>query len=153
MKQHSYELTVRWGDAEGTKEYRSYSRDHTIGATGKPEIFASSDPAFRGDAARYNPEELLVASLASCHMLWYLHLCTVNGVIVVSYVDLAKGTMEENADGSGRFTRVVLTPAVDLTLESDVDRAVALHERAHHLCFIARSVNFPVEVRPTVNAT
>jgi organic hydroperoxide reductase OsmC/OhrA len=152
MKQHTYEMRVRWDNAGGTKDYRSYSRDHTISAEGKPEILASSDPAFRGDASRYNPEELLVASLSSCHMLWYLHLCAINGVTVVGYVDDATGTMEEIADGSGRFARVVLNPFVTVNSGRDVDKAVALHERAHHLCFIARSVNFPVEVTPVVTA-
>ncbi|MBI2516556.1 MAG: OsmC family protein [Opitutae bacterium] len=152
MKLHAYEVGVTWtgNDGGGTKTYRSYRRDHEITAAGKAPIAASSDPAFRGDPTRYNPEVLLVASLSSCHMLWYLHLCAVNGVVVVDYRDTATGEMEGNADGSGQFTRVVLRPAVRIAPGSDRAKAVALHEEAHRYCFIARSVNFTVEIEPTV---
>ena len=150
MKTHAYATIVTWpahaGDA--TTSYRAYRRDHAIAVAGKPEIPASSDPTFRGDPARYNPEELLVASLSSCHMLWYLHLCSVNRVVVVDYHDEASGTMEESADGGGQFVRVTLRPKVTLAPESDEARARELHHEAHHLCYIARSVNFPVEVEP-----
>src|SRR5262245_29112414 len=128
MKQHTYEARIKWtgNDGEGTKTYRSYRRDHEIVANGKPVIPASSDPAFRGDAARYNPEDLLVASLSSCHMLWYLHLCAVNQVVVLDYEDVALGTMDENADGSGQFSRVVLRPVVTVAPGSDRAKAAAL---------------------------
>ncbi len=147
-KTHTYATDVHWSAAggEGTKSYRSYRRDHTIVVEGKPEIPASSDPAFRGDRSRYNPEELLVASLSSCHMLWYLHLCSINGITVLEYRDRATGAMREDADGSGRFVGVVLRPEVVLAPDADSARALALHEEAHRLCFIARSVNFPVEI-------
>jgi organic hydroperoxide reductase OsmC/OhrA len=149
-KTHSYATRVHWtaGDGEGTTSYRSYSRNHEISAAGRPEIAASSDPAFRGDAARYNPEELLVASLSACHMLWFLHLCAVNGVTVVDYLDDASGVMEENADGSGQFARVTLRPSVTVSTDSDDAKLAALHEEAHHFCQLARSMNFPVEVEP-----
>ena len=148
MKQHTYELQIEWtgNSGEGTKNYRSYSRDHVIREQGKPEILSSSDPAFRGDASRYNPEELLVAALSSCHMLSYLHLCAVNNIVVTGYQDAAWGLMEENPDGSAQFVRVELKPMVRIAAGSDSAKAKALHEKAHHLCFIARSVNFPVEV-------
>ena len=148
MKQHTYQVQVEWtgNDGEGTKTYRSYRRDHSIVAEGKPQIMGSSDPAFRGDRSRYNPEELLVAALSSCHMLSYLHLCAVNHINVVEYRDAAIGTMEESADGSAQFAQVILYPAVKISAESDRDQAQALHHDAHRLCFIARSVNFPVEV-------
>jgi organic hydroperoxide reductase OsmC/OhrA len=151
MRTHSYETLLRWsaGDSEGTKSYRTYSRNHAIAAGEKPPIDASSDPAFRGDAARYNPEELLVASLSSCHMLWYLHLCATNGITVVDYRDRATGTMEETGDGAGHFTRVVLHPTVKIS-GGDPARALELHHDAHDLCFIARSVNFPVEAEPEI---
>jgi organic hydroperoxide reductase OsmC/OhrA len=154
-KSHHYKIAVVWSadGSEGTKNYRAYSRNHTISADGKPAILASSDPPFRGDASRYNPEELLVASLSACHMLWYLHPCAVSGVTVLHYDDAAVGTVEENADGSGRFSRVELHPAVTISRESDPHEAQSLHERAHELCFIARSVNFPVVVAPAVKAT
>jgi organic hydroperoxide reductase OsmC/OhrA len=150
MKQHTYEMQVRWtgNDGEGTKTYRSYRRDHAIASAGKPEIPASSDPAFRGDPSRYNPEELLVASLSSCHMLWYLHLCSANHIVVLEYHDSAEGVMQENADGSGQFVRVTLKPAIKVAHGNDLSKARSLHEEAHRLCFIARSVNFSVEVSP-----
>lgn len=153
-KQHQYAVSVAWtgNDGVGTQSYGSYRRDHEIGAPGKPTIPASSDPAFRGDRARYNPEELLVASLSSCHMLWYLHLCAINGIIVLDYRDQASGTMQEEADGGGTFVRVVLKPRVAIAEGGDRDKALALHEKAHHLCFIARSVRFPVDVAPEIAA-
>jgi organic hydroperoxide reductase OsmC/OhrA len=147
-KQHQYAVSIAWtgNDGSGTQSYRSYRRDHEIAAAGKPPIPGSSDPAFRGDRARYNPEELLVASLSSCHMLWYLHLCSVNGIVVLDYHDEAAGTLQEEDDGAGTFVRVVLKPRVTVAGGSDRGKALALHEEAHHLCFIARSVRFPVEV-------
>jgi organic hydroperoxide reductase OsmC/OhrA len=146
VKTHIYGARITWTAAggEGTKNYRSYSRNHAIFAQGKPEILASSDPAFRGDAGRYNPEELLVASLSSCHMLWYLHLCAVNGVTVTDYRDDASGALEETSGGGGQFAGVALRPVVTIASGSDPARALALHDEAHQLCFIARSVNFPV---------
>jgi organic hydroperoxide reductase OsmC/OhrA len=147
-KTHAYQTALHWsaGSGEGTVNYRSYSRNFTIEAGGKPPIGGSSDPAFRGDPARYNPEELLVASLSSCHMLWYLHLCAVNGVVVTEYRDSASGEMHENDDGSGQFARVVLRPKVTLHEGSDAAKARELHHKAHEMCFIARSVTFPVEL-------
>ncbi len=143
---HTYQTKTEWTGnlGSGTKGYRSYSRDHVIDAENKSTISASSDPAFRGDPTRYNPEELLVASLSSCHMLWYLHLCAEAGVVVTAYTDHATGTMVETADTGGHFTEVVLHPVVTVSDQSMVEKANALHERAHHLCFIANSVNFPV---------
>lgn len=151
MKQHTYRVTIDWtgNDGEGTKTYRGYRRDHTITAAGKPPIPASSDPSFRGDPCRHNPEELLVAALSSCHMLWYLHLCAVNQMNVVAYHDSASGLMEESADGSGAFTRVTLKPAVTIAA-GDREKARALHADAHRFCFIAKSVNFPVGIEPEI---
>jgi len=152
VKEHLYEVRVGWtgNDGDGTKSYKSYRRDHLIEVAGKPPIPGSSDPNFRGDPTRYNPEDLLVASLSSCHMLWYLHLCSANHVTVLDYQDTALGTMTEHADGSGEFVRVVLKPAVTISAESDRTKALALHDEAHHLCFISRSVNFPVELAPEI---
>ena len=147
-QQHQYSVSTAWtgNDGTGTQSYAGYRRDHEISAPGKPAIPGSSDPAFRGDRARYNPEELLVASLSTCHMLWYLHLCAVNQIVVLDYRDEASGTMQEEADGGGAFVRVVLKPRVTIAAGSDRDKALTLHGKAHHLCFIARSVRFPVEV-------
>lgn len=156
-KEHRYTVTVEWTGnlGAGTAGYRAYERRHeiTVPAEPKPSIPGSSDPAFRGDRGRWNPEELLVASISACHQLWYLHLCADAGVVVTGYVDRAEGTLAETENGSGRFTRVVLRPLVTLASGSGVERARALHEQAHALCFIARSVNFPVECEPEIRAT
>jgi len=152
MKQHTYEVRVDWtgNDGEGTKTYKGYRRDHTITAEGKPQIHGSSDPSFRGDRSRYNPEELLVASLSSCHMLWYLHLCSVNHITVLDYRDAATGVLEELENGSGEFVRVALRPTVTVSAGDDLARALALQSDAHRLCFIARSVKFPVDIAPEI---
>lgn len=149
-KTHSYPIRMRWtgNTGQGTREYRSYERAHEYSVEGKPAIPGSSDPNFRGDRTRYNPEELLVMSLSSCHMLWYLHLCSEQKIVVVDYVDDAVGTMVEDKERGGFFTEVVLRPAVTLAAGSDVALAESLHERAHHLCFVANSVNFPVRCEP-----
>lgn len=151
-RDHTYRVSVLWtgNRGTGTSGYKAFARDHVIRAPGKPDLDGSSDPAFRGDPARYNPEDLLVASLSTCHMLWYLHLCAVGGVVVTAYGDEAEGTMTEEADGGGRFTRVVLHPAVTLAPGADVETALRLHHEAHEKCFIARSVNFPVACEPVI---
>jgi organic hydroperoxide reductase OsmC/OhrA len=150
--QHHYQTIVEWtgNKGEGTSGYRSYSREHHIEVTGKPMIAASSDPAFLGDPTRYNPEELLLASLSSCHMLWYLHLCADNGIIVHSYKDEARGTMQEDSQG-GRFTDVLLQPSVGISNEDMRELALQLHYEANTKCFIANSVNFPVRHNPSIN--
>jgi organic hydroperoxide reductase OsmC/OhrA len=147
---HQYEVTVTWtgNTGSGTSGYRDYERSHQVDAAGKPSLPGSSDPAFRGDPQRWNPEELLVASLSQCHMLWFLHLCSTEGVVVTDYTDHPRGTMLETPDGGGRFAEVVLRPAVRYALPEQVARGDALHERAHGLCFIANSVNFPVRCEP-----
>jgi organic hydroperoxide reductase OsmC/OhrA len=144
---HRYKVRTVWtGETRG---YRSYSRDHRIEVTGKPPIAASADPAFRGTAERYNPEDMLVASLSACHMLWYLHLCAVGGVVVLGYEDAAEGVLAE-APGAGRFTEVTLRPVVIITADSDAETARTLHKQAHKECFVANSVNFPVRCEPTI---
>lgn len=150
---HSYAVNLRWTGnlGQGTSSYRAYSRDHEIVADSKPILPGSSDPAFRGDPARYNPEDLLVASLAACHMLWYLHLAVGAGLVVQDYRDAAEGTMVETDDGGGHFTEVVLRPEVTLAAGADAALAEQLHARAHALCFIANSVNFPVRCEPSVH--
>ncbi len=152
MKQHRYEMRVKWTGnlGAGTNTYRSYRRDHVIFTEGKPEIPGSSDPSFRGGPSRYNPEELLVASLSACHMLWYLHLCSISKISVLEYRDAASGLMEEHDDGSGEFVRVTLRPAVLLRTGDDQAEALALHHEAHRLCFIAGSVKFPIEINPEI---
>lgn len=148
---HTFHAALRWTGnlGTGTSAYRAYARDHEIGGRGKQiAIPCSSDPVFRGDGTKYNPEELLVASLASCHMLWMLHLCADRGIVVTAYEDDAVGTMRENPDGSGEFTSVTLKPRLTVTDAARIPEANALHEEAHRLCFIARSVNFEVRCEP-----
>jgi organic hydroperoxide reductase OsmC/OhrA len=151
-KQHTYELTIDWTGnlGSGTSAYDAYSRDHLVRVGTKTAIEASSDPAFRGNPARHNPEELLVASLSSCHMLWYLHLCATNNIVVTAYVDDAIGTMQEEKNGSGRFVDVTLRPRVTIGAGGDTDLAARLHDDAHRFCFIANSVNFPVRCEPSI---
>jgi organic hydroperoxide reductase OsmC/OhrA len=150
--EHKYLLQLTWtgNRGTGTSGYRDYDRAHSIRIKGKPELKGSSDPAFRGDATRYNPEELLVASLSSCHMLWYLHLCAEAGVVVSNYQDEATGTMIETPDGGGKFSEVTLFPIVTISDPNHQELAKQLHQRAHQLCFIANSVNFPVLHQPSV---
>lgn len=150
-KSHNYSLTIKWtgNRGTGTSDYRSYDRNHIIQSESKADINGSSDPAFRGDRSRYNPEDLLVGSLSACHMLAYLHLCAVGGVVVTDYVDNASGRMVETADGGGHFTEVTLKPVVTVKDSSMIEKANELHDKAGELCFIASSVNFPVNHEPT----
>ena len=150
---HMYELTVTWTGnlGGGTSGYRAYDRDHEVTAHRLPVLLGSSDPSFRGDATRWSPEQLLVAALSQCHMLWYLHLATDRGIVVTEYVDHPVGVMTEDADGMGRFTVVTLRPVVGVADASMVVTARAIHADANASCFIARSVNFPVAHEPRVS--
>lgn len=148
---HEYGVAVRWtgNTGSGTANYRDYDRAHDVSVAGKPTIAGSADPAFRGTTDRWNPEELLVAALAECHMLSYLALCARDGVVVEAYEDRATGWMREEG-GGGRFTEVVLHPVVTVADAAMVAKATALHHGAHEICFVANSVNFPVRNSPTI---
>lgn len=151
MKKHNYKTKIEWtgNEGNGTQNYKSYNRNHTITAEGKYEgINGSSDPSFSGDKTRYNPEELFLSSISACHMLWYLHLCSAHKIIVTSYVDQATGVMEETKDGSGRFTEVILNPKVKITDASMISKANELHREANKMCFIANSCNFEIKHTP-----
>jgi len=147
-KRHLYRASLHWdaGAGQGTESFKSYSREHKIKSESKPEIVATS--GFHG-SSHYNPEELLVAALSSCHMLWYLHLCSQNGIVVTRYVDEAEGTMIEDAAIGGKFERAVLRPRVTIS-KGDKQKAAALHHEAHRPCVVANSVNFPVDCEPTI---
>lgn len=149
---HHYAVELRWtgNRGTGTSGYTAYGRDHEVSAAGKPGLAGSSDPVFRGDAGRWNPEELLVAALSQCHLLAYLHECAKAGVVVTAYTDAPTGTMRTDTDGGGHFTEVTLHPAVTVAAPEMAGRAQALHDEAHHHCFIASSVNFPVRHQPSV---
>lgn len=154
LGEHHYALTATWtGDlGTGTSGYRDYSRDVTIQIDGKPELLASADKPFRGDPARWNPEDLLMAALSECHLLSYLHACVVAGVVVVSYRDSATGLMAEDGKSGGAFTDVLLRPEVVVAEESMIEAAERAHDDAHRMCFIANSVNFPIRHQATVTA-
>ncbi|HEY0295994.1 MAG TPA: OsmC family protein [Bordetella sp.] len=149
--EHKYRVSVQWtgNRGTGTSGYRDYGRDHVIRAQGKPDIAGSSDPAFRGDAARWNPEDLLVASASACHKLWYLHLCSDAGIVVLDYADEAEGTMTD-ASEPGRFTEIVLRPRVTIRAQDDSAKARHLHHAAHEKCYVANSVNFPIRCEPII---
>lgn len=151
-QQHHYQATIEWtgNKGSGTSAYTAYERSHTIRIEDKTDITASSDKPFRGDGSKHNPEDLFLSALASCHMLWYLHLCADNKIIVESYVDNASGTMEIQANGSGKFTEVILAPAITISTADKTDLAYQLHHKAHEMCFLANSVNFEIIVQPKI---
>ncbi|MFT4270494.1 MAG: OsmC family protein [Pantoea sp.] len=147
-REHHYQVTVRWtgNRGDGTASYTAYDRNGELLANGKPTLPLSADPAFRGDASRWNPEELLLAAASACHKLWYLHLCADAGINVESYEDAAEGTMVEGV--RGRFTQITLKPRITLRNPADAERARELHHQAHDACYIANSLNFPVSCEP-----
>lgn len=151
LDEHRYALTVRWTGnlGEGTASYRGYSRDHDIEIPGLPVLRGSADPTFHGDRSRYNPEQLLLAALSQCHMLSFLHVAVQQGVVVTAYEDRAEGLMRTNRDGSGQFESATLRPRVTVAAPAAEELLAELHAGANRVCFIARSVNFPVLHEPT----
>lgn len=155
MKTHHYNITTKWtgNTGSGTSKYNQYSRNHLISGENKSHsISGSADSAFLGDPEKYNPEELLLSSISSCHMLWYLHLCASNHVVVTAYFDHAEGVMEELENGSGKFKEVILYPQVTVQNETMTEQALKLHEEAHKMCFIANSCNFKIGHKPSIIA-
>jgi organic hydroperoxide reductase OsmC/OhrA len=152
---HQYHIRTGWQGnlGTGTSAYTAYSRNFDLTAAKKAtQIAGSSDPAFRGDPGRYNPEELLLGAISSCHMLWVLHLCADAGIVITEYADEASGEMVEHPDGSGEFTSVTLRPRMVITDGSRIAEAEDLHHRANELCCLARSMAFPVKHEPQVVA-
>lgn len=149
---HRYQARLDWTGnlGAGTSGYEAYARHYSVQVPGKPDLIGSADPLFRGDPSRHNPEDLLLAAIASCHMLSYLALCARHRINVLAYTDRADADMETTAAGGGRFTSATLRPHVVIDDASHVDRAMALHEKAHALCFIANSCNFPITHAATV---
>ncbi len=152
MKSHRYNTRIEWtgNKGAGTFDYRSYSRSHVIRVEGKADILGSSDSSFRGDRAKHNPEDLFVSSIAACHMLWYLHLCSEADIVVLTYEDNAEGEMILASDGSGRFNEIVLRPKILISQASDQQKALELHEDAQKMCFLANSCNFKVRHEPLI---
>jgi organic hydroperoxide reductase OsmC/OhrA len=150
--EHTYKIGLMWtgNRGSGTETYTSYERAHTLQAEGKPDLLGSADPLFRGDSTKWNPEELLLASLSSCHMLWYLHLCANHKIIVQTYEDTPQAQMRIESTGAGQFVNAALRPVVTITQVDQRQLAESLHSQAHHSCFIANSVNFPISLNPTI---
>lgn len=150
-KEHDYTARVIWtgNEGDGTRHYRGYQRTWDIATPGKPVVHCSNDPLLGGNPALPNPEDLLLATLSACHMLWYLHLAANARIVVHAYADDPLGVGETAPNGAGRFLRATLRPRIEIEAGADLDRAAALHHDVHHYCFIARSVNFPVTYEPT----
>ena len=150
-KEHYYKLTTQWhgNKGTGTSGHRDYDRSHTVSIQGKPELFLTTDNPAVGDKSKLNPEDLLVTAISSCHMLSYLYVCSLEGVIITSYTDNATGIMIEQASGGGSFKEVTLNPIFYVADESMVEKAIELHHKAHEICYIANSVNFEVKCIPT----
>ncbi len=151
QKEHNYIVNVRWTGnlGSGTDHYTHYSRNHDISVAGKATLHASADTPFRGEADKYNPEDMLLSALSTCHMLWYLHLCADAGVIVTAYTDTAEATLVQTGQG-GHFSKATLNPIVTVSQPSRIDKARELHKKAHECCFIANSVNFEVTIQPRI---
>jgi organic hydroperoxide reductase OsmC/OhrA len=152
---HAYKSKITWtgNTGTGTLDYKTYERSHIISIENKADIQATSDPAFRGDKTKHNPEDLFLSSLSSCHMLWYLHLCTTAGINVVAYEDNAVGIMEEFNNGNGKFTEVTLYPLATITDATKIEKANALHHETNTMCFIANSCNFKVKHEPSCKSS
>jgi organic hydroperoxide reductase OsmC/OhrA len=147
---HNYRLSLKWNGnkGKGTTDYRAYGREYSVYIDNKQDLEGSSDPTFRGDRTKHNPEDMIVAALSSCHMLSYLHVCATGGVVVVDYLDNASGLMVTTPDGAGHFVEVTLNPVVIVANASMIEKANEFHKKANELCFIANSVNFPVKHVP-----
>lgn len=147
MRTHEYQLQIVWtgNNGTGTSDYTQYRRDHEISAKGKITLYGSADPAFRGDPGKYNPEELFLSSISTCHMLWFLHLCSDAGIVVMSYEDNPIGYMTEGGTEAGRFIKVELHPVISITDQARLQEAHQLHFAASEKCFIRNSCNFPIE--------
>ena len=151
-KTHHYNVTTVWNGnlGEGTKTIRSYDRSHSVSITGKPELQLTTDNPAVGDQSKLNPEDLLLTAISSCHMLSYLYVCALEGIIITEYTDNATGIMIENETGGGCFKEVTLNPICKVADESMIEKAIELHHKAHEVCFIANSVNFEVKCHPVV---
>lgn len=150
QRTHQYKTTINWtgNKGSGTETYAGYSRNHSVSVENKTVIQGSSDPAFRGDPHLHNPEELFLSALSSCHMLWFLHICSTEGVVVITYTDYAEGTLQEYADGSGKFSNVLLKPTVKVKTERMAEKVTSIHQKANQKCFIANSCNVTIAHEP-----
>jgi len=147
---HDFTSRIVWtgNRGTGTSGYRAYDRNWSIEVPGRPVIHCSNDPLLGGNPDLPNPEDLLLSALSACHMLWYLHLASDAGIVVTAYEDSPVGVGETAPDGAGRFLSATLRPHARLRPGADLARAAAIHGEIHRVCFIARSVNFPVRIEP-----
>lgn len=152
VSKHLFKAKASWESDSGSSDVKKYSRNHTITIEDKPVLNVSAAKAFKGDAALYNPEDMLLSSIVSCHMMSYLYVCAQSGIQVLSYTDDALATLHVETDGSGRFIEVMLNPKVIISQEDRIEEALALHKKANQLCFIANSCNFPIQHNPTCEA-
>lgn len=146
-RKHQYEAKIVWtgNKGSGTLDYRAYDRSYLVKIVGKPDIIGSSASVFNGDKKAHNPEDLLLAAVSSCHMMWYLHLCSEQGIVVLEYTDKATGELQEEKDGAGKFTNITLHPEVVINDKENIEKAKNLHSEANKMCFIANSLNFAVQ--------
>lgn len=144
---HNFTTNVVWtgNRGEGTTHYRAYDRTWDIAVPGKAPVHCSNDPMLGGDPTKMNPEDLLLSALASCHMLWYLHLASDKGIVVLEYTDAPIGYGESDPSGAGRFLSAELRPQITVKKGTDLVLAESIHHKIKDVCFIARSVAFPVE--------
>ena len=150
---HNYKISVKWtgNQGTGTSNYKEFERSYKVQIENKGDIFGSADPEFRGDKTKHNPEELLLASVSSCHMLWYLHFCTEAKIIVMDYIDNATAILEETENGNGKFTAITLNPTISISQKSELENAKQLHKKANEFCFVSNSLNFEVTLEPIIN--
>lgn len=150
-REHYYKLTTVWNgnNGLGTNNVRTYDRSHTVTIDGKPNLHLTTDNPAVGDTSKLNPEDLLVTAISSCHMLSYLYVCALEGIVITEYIDHATGIMMEKESGGGSFREVTLHPSCKVSDASMMDRAIALHHKAHEICYIANSVNFEVKCEPS----
>ncbi len=148
---HRFSSRIAWtgNRGDGTAHYRAYDRTWDIAVPGRPVVHCSNDPLLGGDPTKPNPEDLLISALSACHMLWFLHYAADAGIVVTDYVDEPVGIGEVTAGGAGRFVEAVLRPTITVKAGTDLALAEALHHRIPEVCFIARSVAFPVRHEPT----
>lgn len=148
MTIHVYKQTIEWTGSKGvgTQTYESYSRDFNLIAENRPVLACSADPVFRGDSSKYNPEDFLLCSVSSCHMLWFLHLCADKGIIVLNYIDHPIGEMESIPGKGGKFIGITLNPIVVITDINRVEEIEKIHDEASEKCFITNSLNFKVKL-------
>ncbi len=140
MFKTQFKVQAKWS-SKNALDVSINGKTHQVFIDDKSPLTVSAAKAFKGDETKYNPEDLLLSALASCHMMSYFYVCAQNGIELIDYKDEAVGVLELKADGSGAFTSVVLNPVVTISKSEMIDKAVSLHKEAHSICFIAHPCN------------